>query len=63
MTDKPLILWVRRDLRLADNPALAACGRDRPPGDPGVHADEASEALGAAPKWRLGQGLAAFARR
>ena len=34
MTDRPLILWFRRDLRLADNPMLAAAvatGRLAPP--------------------------------
>lgn len=61
MTDTPLILWVRRDLRLADNPMLgqaAAAGR---PVIPVFILDPETEALGAAAKWRLGLGLATFA--
>ncbi|MDD7972623.1 cryptochrome/photolyase family protein [Roseinatronobacter alkalisoli] len=58
----PVIWWVRRDLRLADNPVLhAAASSDRP-----VIAlficDPLVEGLGAAPKWRLGLGVARFAR-
>lgn len=58
----PVLVWFRRDLRLADHPALnAACTGDRP-----VIAvfilDPETRALGAAAQWRLGQGLEAFAR-
>jgi deoxyribodipyrimidine photo-lyase len=62
MSDRsPVLVWFRRDLRLADHPALtAACTGDRP-----VIAvfilDPETQALGAAAKWRLGQGLEAFA--
>lgn len=62
MPDTPLILWIRRDLRLADNPMLAqaaASGRDV---IPVFILDPETEALGAAAKWRLGLGLAEFAR-
>ncbi len=63
MTDKsPILYWVRRDLRLADNPALANALDSGRPVIPVFVLDEVTEALGAAPKWRLGQGLAVFAR-
>jgi deoxyribodipyrimidine photo-lyase len=56
----PVIWWVRRDLRLSDNPALRAAAA----GGPVIAAfinDESVARLGAAPKWRLGQGLAELA--
>ncbi|TCO70624.1 cryptochrome/photolyase family protein [Rhodovulum euryhalinum] len=57
----PILWWVRRDLRLTDNPALsAACGSGRPVIPVFIH-DEHVAALGAAPKWRLGLGLERFA--
>ncbi|MFQ5562850.1 MAG: deoxyribodipyrimidine photo-lyase [Parvularculaceae bacterium] len=32
MADRPIIIWLRRDLRLEDNPALAAAtGSGAPP--------------------------------
>ncbi len=59
----PIILWFRRDLRLSDHPALhAAQGTGRPVIPVFLH-DEVVEDLGAAPKWRLGLGVAAFADR
>ncbi len=59
----PILLWFRRDLRLSDHPALkAAAGSGRPVIAVFVH-DEVVEELGAAPKWRLGLGVSAFARR
>jgi deoxyribodipyrimidine photo-lyase len=60
MTDAPLILWFRRDLRLGDHPMLAAavaCGR---PLIPVFILDPETEAIGAAATWRLGLSLAAF---
>lgn len=61
-TATPVIWWVRRDLRLADNPALAdALRRDGTVIPVYIH-DEIDAGLGAAPKWRLGLGLAEFAR-
>lgn len=58
MTDtKPTLLWLRRDLRLGDHPALlAACARGGPV-IPVFICDESVEGLGAAPKWRLGLSL------
>lgn len=57
----PVIWWVRRALRLADNPALLAAVETGAPVVPVFILDPETEALGAAPKWRLGAGLAAFA--
>ncbi|MGO4909834.1 deoxyribodipyrimidine photo-lyase [Pseudorhodobacter sp. W20_MBD10_FR17] len=62
MTDSPLIVWIRRDLRLADNPMLAQAAASGRPVVPVFVLDPETEALGAAAKWRLGLGLAAFAR-
>ncbi|MBK1634430.1 cryptochrome/photolyase family protein [Rhodovulum adriaticum] len=61
MTDhSPILWWVRRDLRLSDNPALnAACASGRPVIPVCIH-DDLVEGLGAAPKWRLGLGIEAF---
>ncbi|OAN71305.1 deoxyribodipyrimidine photolyase [Jannaschia sp. EhC01] len=53
------IYWVRRDLRLSDNPALvAACESGAVV--PVFICDEVVEGHGAAPKWRLGLGVEAF---
>ncbi|MCM2562486.1 DNA photolyase family protein [Lutimaribacter sp. EGI FJ00015] len=53
----PTILWLRRDLRLSDHPALrAACDAGGPVIPVFIH-DEQVAALGAAPKWRLGLAL------
>ena len=63
MPDGPILLWLRRDLRLADAPALsdaAAVGR---PVLPVFIRDASVDRLGAAPKWRLGLGLRHFAGR
>jgi deoxyribodipyrimidine photo-lyase len=57
----PLILWVRRDLRLDDNPMLAAATADGRPLIPLFIADELVTGIGAAPRWRWGLGVAAFA--
>jgi deoxyribodipyrimidine photo-lyase len=61
MTAQPLILWFRRDLRLDDHPMLAAAIATGRPLIPVFILDPETEALGAAPKWRLGLGIAAFA--
>jgi deoxyribodipyrimidine photo-lyase len=51
-------MWFRRDLRLSDHSALAAaCKTGRPVIPLFIH-DDQSEALGAAPKFRLGLALA-----
>ncbi len=55
----PTLLWVRRDLRLADNAALTAAATAGPV-IPVFVLDPETEALGAAAKWRLGLGVAAF---
>ena len=61
MQNAPLIIWFRRDLRLDDHRALAAAlGLGRPV-IPLFILDPETEALGAAAKWRLGQGIAGFA--
>tara|TARA_R110002110_G_scaffold9663_2_gene47376 strand:- start:7646 stop:9073 length:1428 start_codon:yes stop_codon:yes gene_type:complete len=60
MTDAPLILWFRRDLRLGDNPMLSHAVSTGRPVIPVFILDPQTEALGAAAKWRLGLGIAAF---
>jgi deoxyribodipyrimidine photo-lyase len=62
MTDRPLILWFRRDLRLGDQPMLAAAMATGRPLVPVFVLDPETEAIGAAPKWRLGLAVAAFSR-
>ena len=62
MTDTPLILWFRRDLRLTDHPMLARAVQSGRPLIPVFILDPETEGLGAAPKWRLGLGIAAFAK-
>jgi deoxyribodipyrimidine photo-lyase len=59
----PILWWVRRDLRLADHPLLTAAVATGRPIIPVFIRDPLTDALGAAPKWRLGLGLAAFADR
>lgn len=63
MTDAPLILWFRRDLRLTDQPMLAAAAETGRPVIPVAILDDLAEGLGAAPKWRWGEALAAFSGR
>ncbi len=63
MTLAPLILWFRRDLRLDDLPMLTAALATGRPLIPVFVLDPETEALGAAPKWRLGLGLEVFAKR
>ncbi len=58
----PLILWFRRDLRLADQPMLAAAVASGLPIIPVFILDPETEALGAAPLWRLGLSVEDFAR-
>ncbi|MFN3994792.1 MAG: cryptochrome/photolyase family protein [Tabrizicola flagellatus] len=62
MSEAPLILWFRRDLRLADQPMLAAAAATGRPLLPVFILDPETEALGAAPKWRLGLAVEAFGR-
>ena len=60
MSDAPLLLWFRRDLRLSDHPMLTAAVETGRPLIPLFILDPETEGLGAAAKWRLGQGLATF---
>ncbi|MFN0113049.1 MAG: cryptochrome/photolyase family protein [Paracoccaceae bacterium] len=62
MSVKPILLWFRRDLRLSDHPMLAAAARTGRPVIPVFLCDEAAEALGAAPKWRMGEAVGTFGR-
>jgi len=58
MTGKtPSILWLRRDLRLSDNPSLLAACADGGPVIPVFIHDAGISRLGAAPAWRLGLSL------
>lgn len=63
MADAPLILWFRRDLRLADHPMLSAAAATGRPLIPVFVRDPETEGLGAAAAWRLGLSLADFAAR
>lgn len=57
----PVLLWLRRDLRLRDHPALSAAVA-RGAVIPVFIRDEAVTALGAAPAFRLGLGLEALSQ-
>lgn len=59
----PVIWWVRRDLRLTDNPVLDRAAKTGRPVIPVFVLDEVVETHGAAPKWRLGLGVEHFAER
>lgn len=63
MIDAPILIWLRRDLRLADNPALHAAAATGRPVIPVYIADEVVTGWGAAPRWRLGLGLEHFGGR
>ncbi len=58
----PVLWWVRRDLRLADNPALHAALSAGAPVIPVFVHEEVVTGLGAAPRWRLGLGVERFAQ-
>ena len=63
MSNSPVIVWLRRDLRLSDHPAFSAAAQTgRSVIVVFIHDDQVA-ALGAAPKWRLGLGLDSFAKR
>ncbi len=64
MPAAPLILWFRRDLRLTDNPALAAAVASGRPIVPIYILDETPGAplIGGASRWWLHHSLAALAR-
>ena len=61
MTDAPLILWFRRDLRLSDHPMLTAAVASRRPLLPVFVLDPETEAMGAAARFRLALALEHFA--
>ncbi len=58
----PVLVWFRRDLRLADNPALVAAVETGRPIIGVFIQDQSVASLGAAPKLRLGHALEVFAR-
>ncbi len=58
MTYAPILYWIRRDFRLSDNAALTAAIASGRPIIPVFIRDTSIDDLGAAPKWRLGLGLA-----
>ncbi|MBT8154626.1 DNA photolyase family protein [Epibacterium ulvae] len=59
MKTKPIVIWwIRRDLRLADNPVLDAIAAQGGAVVPVYISDPIDAALGAAPQFRLGLGLA-----
>ena len=60
MKSVPIIVWFRRDLRLSDHAALTEAYRSGKPIIPLFIRDNQVDALGAAPKWRLGLGLEHF---
>ena len=59
----PTLLWLRRDLRLGDNPALTAAIARGGPVLPVFILDPLVEAWGAAPRWRLEASLRDLAAR
>ena len=54
MSNSPILMWFRRDLRLADHEALTAACQSGRPVVPVFILDELTEMIGAAPKMRLG---------
>lgn len=63
MTKPPIILWFRRDLRLADHQALSAALALGHPILPVFVLDDHTSSIGAAARWRLGLALESFAAR
>jgi deoxyribodipyrimidine photo-lyase len=59
---RPILLWFRRDLRLADHPAMAAAAATGRPVIPLWIDDEVVAGFGAAPRFRTGLAVEAFAR-
>ena len=61
MADKtPIIMWFRRDLRLADHPALTQAAESGRPVIPIFILDEVTERQGAAARFRLGLSVASL---
>ena len=59
---KPVIVVIRRELRLGDNPLLAEVAAMERPVIPVFILDEVFEGYGAAPLWRFGLGAERFAQ-
>ncbi|WP_424986283.1 cryptochrome/photolyase family protein [Microbulbifer sp. S227A] len=57
-----ILMWFRRDLRLSDHAALCAAAQSGRPVIPVFILDPPTDALGAAPRFRLGLGLERLAR-
>jgi deoxyribodipyrimidine photo-lyase len=60
---KPTLMWFRRDLRLGDHPGLKAALAHGGPVIPVFILDDHVAGIGAAPRWRFEQALAAFDAR
>jgi deoxyribodipyrimidine photo-lyase len=60
---QPILLWFRRDLRLADHPMLTAALESGAPLIPVFILDPETEGIGAAALWRFGLGIEGFAAR
>ena len=58
----PILVWVRRDLRLSDHAALTAAAQTGRPVIPVFICDPLVTELGAAPKWRFGLGVEVFGK-
>ena len=56
----PIIVWIRRDLRLHDHGPLRKAAQTGRPVIPVFICDPDLDAIGAAPKWRFGLGIAHF---
>jgi len=56
------LLWLRRDFRFYDHPAMVAACADGAAVIPVFIYDDQVAALGAAPKWRLGEAVGHFAQ-
>ena len=63
MAGAPSLVWLRRDLRLDDHPALRVAREDGGPVIPVFVLDPETEAIGAAALWRLGLSVADLASR
>ncbi len=59
----PVIVWFRRDLRLSDNPAVAAALKDGAPIIFLFIRDQIVDDMGACPSWRLGLALDKLGQR
>ncbi|MBX2805319.1 MAG: DNA photolyase family protein [Hyphomicrobiales bacterium] len=63
MPDKPVLFWFRRNLRIGDNPGLAAAAQSNAPVIPFFILDEKAEAAtGGASRWWLSRSLAALGK-